>query len=249
MPTQPPETTRLRKHLHDAFTTYPPGLHAGSIHEGTAFFPGGDGLWKETGQPPWPKRGIMVLGNDFGRSITAKGELTGPTWRNLVGDGDPTGVLREAGVDLETCFFTNAYMGIRDADGPQQGASPGLWDSGFVEACQELFRLQVRLQAPRVILALGGYAQHFVAEATGYELWQEPKSRRTPIARTNGDGASYYAEAIDAWIVALIHPANRIANLRHRVIGKWDGRRGWREGHEGEVEGVREVLGTANDPT
>ncbi|HEX8034436.1 MAG TPA: hypothetical protein VF510_11340, partial [Ktedonobacterales bacterium] len=83
---------------------------------GTAFFPGGAGLWGTAPHqllPPMPVGGVMVLGHNFdcetgfAASLHRGGEnLNGPTWRTICS------VLRQAGIALEQCFFTNAYMGL-----------------------------------------------------------------------------------------------------------------------------------------
>src|SRR5690349_18686141 len=85
---------------------------------GTAFFPGGAGLWDaQVGKrlPRFPLGGVMVLGHDFdsvrsfNKSYAAGTEVerlgdgryrTGATWRNLLP------VLKGAGIAFDDCFFT-----------------------------------------------------------------------------------------------------------------------------------------------
>src|SRR5687767_9546772 len=97
---------------------YPAGVVAvPECIKGTAFFPGGYGLWRpdtSTPLPPFPVRGIMVLGHDFHseygyRESLARGceAETQPTWRNLLV------LFKAAGIAPERCFFTNVYMGLR----------------------------------------------------------------------------------------------------------------------------------------
>src|SRR5688572_23127445 len=84
---------------------------------GTAFFPGGFGLWNPKSTyplPDFPIGGVMVLGHDFHSEAgyhesVARGaeSLRQPTWRNLLN------VLGRAEITPENCFFTNVYMGLR----------------------------------------------------------------------------------------------------------------------------------------
>ena len=97
---------------------------------GTAFFPGGYGLWREPqGQllppiPLMPCGKVMVLGNDFGwqcehsKSLCAGTERHTPTWQTLLR------LLESVDIQPQECFFTNAYMGLRTCL-PSTGPSPG----------------------------------------------------------------------------------------------------------------------------
>ena len=96
---------------------YPDGLVAvPEVMRGTAFFPGGYGLWREVGGPlpRMPLGEVMVLGQDFGKKTDYEKALrigheldTSTTWRHLCP------LLRDARISPECCFFTNAYMGLR----------------------------------------------------------------------------------------------------------------------------------------
>src|ERR1041385_5860797 len=91
----PREVRDLRRRLDEAFPSFPTGLQRAAPHNATtAFFPGGHGLWGigERKSIVWPRGGVMIVGNDFGRAIGDAGELGGPTWRPLVGTGDPPGI-------------------------------------------------------------------------------------------------------------------------------------------------------------
>ena len=168
---------------------------------GTAFFPGGSGLWhtppKEmlpsalqanysffvNSKPPtMPKKKIMILGNDFGLRDGYKEVWDNPyenlnsssTWRNLLE------LLHCAGIEPKHCFFTNVYMGLR-LTGKGTGQSPGAADPEFVERCESFFLdKQIMVQKPRLILALGKHSIKFIAQLSpDLAEWKECKISRS----------------------------------------------------------------------
>ena len=168
---------------------------------GTAFFPGGSGLWhtppKEmlpsalqasysffvNSKPPtMPKKKIMVLGNDFGLTDGYKEVRDNPyenlnsssTWRNLLK------LLHCTGIKPKNCFFTNAYMGLR-ITGKGTGQSPGAAGPEFVERCESFFLdKQIMVQKPRLILALGKHSIKFIAQLSpDLAEWKECKISRS----------------------------------------------------------------------
>jgi hypothetical protein len=132
---------------------------------GTAFFPGGAGLWKLAKEPipDFPVYGVMVLGQDFhsedgfwesfrqGTEVSVT--RTVPTWQQLLP------LLEEAAIPLKQCFFTNAYMGLRQGS-TTTGPFPGARDAAFLERCRRFLLRQVEAQQPAMILALGKWVPH-----------------------------------------------------------------------------------------
>lgn len=194
---------------------------------GTAFFPGGMGLWQqnpEDASPPMPVGGVMVLGHDFyseagyRRFVARRGESTkGPTWRNLLA------LLDRVGVGPERCFFTNAYMGLR-AGSQNTGRFPGARDPGFVERCRAFLAEQLRAQKPRLILTLGSHVPAVLAPlsedlapwlgSTSLKAIDETGCPLIPAARF--PSAPHPSVAV----AALVHPSIRWASvLRRRYKG------------------------------
>ncbi len=209
---------------------------------GTAFFPGGSGLWNPSGSnelPPFPFGKVMVLGHDFHseigyyHSLTKRGEnLKGPTWRNLLQ------LLDNTGIKPAQCFFTNAYMGLR-AGSNTTGKFPGAYDRGFVERCHWFLAEQIAVQRPRLILTLGNYVPSILAAlSSDIDAW---KNSRT-LTQLDALGVPLVADVRfredynwNTTIVALTHPSLRPANV---------GRRRYKElrGHEAEVAMVRAAI-------
>jgi hypothetical protein len=164
--------------------------------QGTAFFPGGYGLWQEgsTTMGAFPTDGVMIVGQDF-NSLAAyerariKGSEIGTstTWRNLIP------ILAEAGVPAETCFFTNVYMGLRDG-GKETGRFPGSRDHDFVARCSRFFDRQLAVSRPKLILVLGWSLCGIVPIAserhgTGDTYSMRPNLRQCPPGWRFPDGS------------------------------------------------------------
>lgn len=156
----------------------------------TSFFPGGFGLWNPTRSddlPHWPLGGVMVLGHDFhsenGYNESLRNGMESseqPTWREL------TRMLAEVAMPMESCFFTNFYMGLRKGTATT-GRYPGSRSAAFVDRCRAFLRIQVEVQRPRLILTLGAWIPPLVAELEGgLENWRGAKTlrdidRRSPL--------------------------------------------------------------------
>lgn len=212
----------LREHLK-AVAPYPPGVvEVPKPIAGTAFFPGGSGIWQGEGasSPPRdPVGGIMILGHDFHseegyeRSLKLGGErLTDPTWRNLLH------LLREAEIQRSDCFFTNFYMGLREGTATT-GVFPGAKDKAFVARCQSFFLKQVEVQQPKVILTLGGHVPSLIAPlAPQLDVWKGIKKLKDIDSK--GAAVLHEVQFGDSLsvvsVVALTHPSLRHANAGRR---------------------------------
>jgi uracil-DNA glycosylase family 4 len=187
---------------------------------GTAFFPGGAGLWQSGLElPTMPTGGVMVLGHNFDtlagfeRSLTHAGEnLRGETWRNLLSLLDLSGISRKC------CFFTNVYMGL--IDGPSAiGTFPGARDPAFVSRCVPFLAEQIRVMQPRLVLTLGKEVVPVLAELSDdLASWRKVLSLRKLDQRS---GALAYPVAFagvshPVAVAALTHPALRHLNVPHR---------------------------------
>lgn len=207
---------------------------------GTAFFPGGMGLWHtQDVPPPMPVGGVMVLGHDFyseagfRRFAAKRGESTrGPTWRNLLA------LLERVGVGPERCFFTNAYMGLREGS-QNTGRFPGARDPGFVERCRAFLGKQIRAQEPRLILTLGSHVPAVLAPlskdlapwlgSASLKALDEAGCQLIPGARFPP------VPGCKVTVAALVHPSIRWASvLRRRYAGL--------EGDAAEVAILKDAL-------
>jgi hypothetical protein len=129
------------------------------IH-GTAFFPGGHGLWRGLephGPLPerFPENAVMVVGHNFDSvrgyrlSLERGIELVkNPTWAKL------REYLAFADQSLEQCFFTNALMGLQ----PEKSRGPLKTTDRFRSECRLFLGEQITIVHPIAIVALGAVA-------------------------------------------------------------------------------------------
>ena len=152
------QATQLWSEVNAAVSPYPHGVLAvPEPLKGTAFFPGGLGLWVDGEQAPLSSSlpRVLIVGQDFNtlrayNRFCRVGTEVGfsATWRNLLP------ILSTAGVPCEACVFTNFYMGLRES-GPESGQFAGAKDPSFKERCASFFIRQVNVWKPTLILTLG----------------------------------------------------------------------------------------------
>ena len=195
---------------------------------GTAFFPGGSGLWRERPSdplPPMPLERVMVLGNYFDtedgyrRSRQEGDELYTPTWNNLLA------LLESVDIQREDCFFTNIYMGLSIGD-RNTGPSPGAKNAEFKRRCESFLAEQIAAQKPRLILTLGRFVPKFIAALSpGLAAWRRCASFSElddsgPLKQdVQFDGSMDRATVV----VALVHPSLRNGNVWRRRYQEWTG--------------------------
>ena len=211
--------------IHQKLNTisdYPDGVVA--VHgriEGTSFFPGGDGLWRQDGENADLKiGGVMIVGHNFDNvtgfdySLSMGSEpITCPTWRNIAK------LLKESEVKLEDCYFTNFYVGLMQSES-NVGIFPGSKSDTFKKKCLDLLEYQIAIQQPSVILTLGAFVPPLLAALTD-ELsdWLTARSLGE-LDSTNRQivtGAHFCGGTVVSTVIALTHPAMRHLNVRRRT--------------------------------
>jgi hypothetical protein len=134
--------------------------------KGTAFFPGGYGVWRADPTmlaPSIPVGGTLFVGHNFdGTESKAKSdnragridELDSETWQGMF---TILGDLRLK-LEYDRCFFTNALMGERigEASGAVR-VGRGVDGRRYLRQCEAFLRLQIRWTKPRVLVVLGAH--------------------------------------------------------------------------------------------
>jgi hypothetical protein len=155
--------------MHLVVTNYHPtvkqtGLTLSCLIPGTAFFPGGSGLWRglePRGPLPdlFPEVPVMFVGHNFDsirafdKAFDNGGEAGGEFWRRLLG------ILAGASLCPENCFFTNVLMGLKP--GSATGSMPSV--PGYRDQCAQFLRKQIEIVRPSAVVALGVNAERFVS--------------------------------------------------------------------------------------
>lgn len=205
----------------DRLDRYPSGVvPVPALVDGTAFFSAGPGLVctqppSRAGLPPYPNGGTMIVGHNLDaetpyRQRIAEGLPHGgrdrpmPTWRNLYR------LLAAAGVDRVSCFFTNAYVGLKAGDDPE-GPFPGARDETFSSWCAGFLALQVTTMRPAVVATIGAPARRFLTRLDPeLAIWARSTTDHLTRATIRGVRVS---------VVGLAHPSRHPLSARSRRYG------------------------------
>jgi hypothetical protein len=214
-------TEALRAEMNSIIVSYPDIISPVERPiNGTAFFPGGPGLWmpKRGELPNFPHGKIMILGQDFGTKEffevswqRNEEDLTQYTWGNLLK------LLYRVSVRPEDCFFTNVYMGLRK-EGKNTDDYVAAKDKSYTKLCEQFFVKQLELQKPSLIFALGKPVFAFLtALNTDLLKWNKKTFKQIDIAGAIvGPTAFKGIDNYSTTVVALLHPCLRHSNLRWR---------------------------------
>jgi len=202
----------------------------------TAFFPGGKGLWLEENSKIVPD--ILVLGHDFSTVtaynkmlVSGENEINSPTWRGM------RNLFKDSSVDLNRCFFSNVYMGLRDVVS-MIGVFPGSKDKEFRKRNQDFLSIQILTMKPKVIITLGIPASinlSFLSEQLK-EDWSKGKALSSP---NNGLKRNVWIDDHEYVCVALEHTSMRNPNVKRR---SYVNERGNYVGNEAEIEMLKDAL-------
>ena len=195
---------------------------------GTAFFPGGSGLYLENrdlASVIFPKFGVMILGHNFDSECgfccsyhCKKEDLTKGTWAGILK------LLNKAGVPVQYCFFTNGFMGL--CKGRDNKNYQGRTDQKFREGCLAFLKAQVEEQQPRLIVTLGAYAPVLLGAAcTGLENLMRTRNHKDPKVtiedmEANSDLTAHFDGISDAVVVPITHPGDRRNTITRHPKGR-----------------------------
>lgn len=199
---------------------------------GVSFFPCGDGSYKNSTK----NKKILVLGQDqdnekgYNKSILKETESYSPTWKNI------EELFTKAGIDLDTCFFTNALMGIRISE-LNTGKSPGLFNDIFLKQNVSFLKKQISIIKPISIITLGIIPLKILSMINEDLMWKYSfldtfkeidESNSAIILDVN-------IENIQTNVGIIVHPSYRKVNCKDRKFNNF-------QGEEAEIE----ILKTLN---
>jgi hypothetical protein len=149
---------RLFSAMRSSVRSY--GAGAIEVHnqiDGTAFFPGGSGLWRGLepyGKLPdeFPDSPIMFLGHNFDsvrgyQQSSNRGieRMNTGTWYFLIR------YLMAADLNPANAFYTNAFVGLQ----PEKANGTMFANEAFYQECRTFLVEQISTVRPRLIVALG----------------------------------------------------------------------------------------------
>lgn len=183
---------------------------------GTAFFPGGEGLWEKSDV----EIDVLVLGQDFGTKAyydkiladeTVK-DTDCPTWINMLA------LFNKVGIKPERCFFSNVFMGLRTEDNMTGSLirKSSEYDKYRMQSADFLIK-QIQIINPKVIIVLGNEPTKMLMNVLPLKDWYSMNkvSDITTIAKAEYSEAEYLC-------VALCHPSMRNSNKRFRKYKEWN---------------------------
>ena len=184
------------------------------LMNGTAFFPGGDGVWKDRSASGSLDKtlDVLVLGSDFGDVVSYDSRFqVNNEWRDESDGRTWSGLLRlidAAKIARGRIFYTNAWPCLREGDQPVKGGIPGARDKEFTKRCIAFFEATIDRVRPKLIVPLGVAPTRFVGHAA-QNAWSAAHGwkqiDRIPVN-----------DAFGARIVPVLHPS--MPNRRYRTI-------------------------------
>jgi hypothetical protein len=148
----------LFNEMESTVTSYGPGAIKATLRvNGTAFFPGGIGLWRgleKHGPIPsyFPSCPVMILGHNFDKVAGLEASckrgvelMNGSTWRIL------RRYLEAANVDKSDCFFTNVFVGLQ----PIRSLGEMVADEDYKKQCRTFLHKQISRIKPRLVATIG----------------------------------------------------------------------------------------------
>jgi hypothetical protein len=193
---------------------------------GTAFFPAGDGIYKENKFIERANYPIMILGKDYDNELNfdivrntinqSEVDNINKTWKNLE-------KLFNSNI-LSECFFTNCIMGLRKGNSKNIGPSKAFLkiNSDFLNENILLFKTQLDEVQPKLVIGLGIQVPLFIGKAFESDLPHLNKIRSFKQLDN-----SLYKQSItikyknkDLTFIFITHPSMYDANVWRRDGGK-----------------------------
>ena len=219
---------------------------------GTAFFPGGYGLWlgDESTVPDIPTGKIMIVGQDFNsvkkydEALLNRTEVDiSNTWHELLK------IMKATGLPVNQCFFTNLYMGLRAEGSSETGPFPGAIGRkdkelvelrAFKKRCVTFFNTQLKMAQPKLIMVLGMEPFRVLAKKP-FNL-SMPRDFEVPIQRKVTWGNINLKECNEIYRgVELVHGRTTIVLLTHPSYYKRNVKNRNYEGLSGEAAEKRMI--------
>ncbi len=163
------------------------------------FFPLGSGILtkpkSEIKKASIEENGIMILGNDFG-TVTY---LETKCKNNRENNSKTINNLLRLGLNLETTFFTNFYLGLRNDQkhlGTTMTKRVVKLQQDYKDLCNNFFNIQLTMLEPKTIICLGSDVGQTLSEYS--DLFKTFSTKYSTISNLyNDDNKKEYIIDID----------------------------------------------------
>lgn len=146
---------------------------------GMSFFPADLGLY----DPNRESISTLVLGTDWGNEQHADDDLKATTYKVNATVRNTDRMLREAGFDLNDCFYSNAWPVLREGASKEQGHHPMRDDFALTNCFQDYFRATLDILRPKIVISLGLSSAWFLGPFFGSD-WLLGKLRSPSLVKT-----------------------------------------------------------------
>jgi uracil-DNA glycosylase len=182
-------------------------------------------IWHGTSGPRTAP--IMVVGEAWGYEEQIEGRpFVGQSGQEL------RRMLAEAGIQPESCFFTNVIPARPEGNEmwrffePAKGATlpplRGLHPLPELRSALESLYAQIRTVQPKVVVACGNYALWALTNCTSFSTTQDSMGRRVPSGIMQWRGSQWWADVMGdpqpVPLVPLIHPAAILRAWYNRAV-------------------------------
>ena len=191
---------------------------------GNIFFPGGTGLIKP-GDSSISNKNIMIVSDQFNTTLDfnkfhglkkQRVKIT-PAYLNLLE------FMIKANIDAEKAFFTNTLLGIEIKTTGKKSST--YINRYFVDYCKHVFRMELEIQKPKLVIVFGLKAAKFLSTFhPKLEAWSTIKSFKEVDEKKLSIMKNIpLVSGSTSTIALLVHPAVRQANIAGRKFGKFSG--------------------------
>jgi uracil-DNA glycosylase len=156
---------------------------------------------------------IMVLGNDFGHvdylNICKKENKREKTSNRTIAN------LQEIGLNIETTFFTNLHLGVRQKGESMMGSMKH--EKRYEEFCLDFLDKQLEIAKPKIVLCLGNDVAKLLREKYAHNFPSFPSKSVTKLF-ANNEQPDFCIEINGIKFIIIPHPCFAHLNWKKNNI-------------------------------
>jgi len=215
--------SQCAKLIGDSFPDGMRGIDPPVPIKGLGFFPVTSGSFHSSALDAPLNRRVMFVGQDFGCEAYVMRCRKVPDVDIKSGTGLVLHhLIRETGILIEECFFTNALFGVRVGK-INTGRSPGWNSHDFLKRCADALRLQIDVVQPRAIICLGLAAADLLVRI--FDACQPWIAKTFKEIDQSGEQLITMGRRVGSvsTLAILVHPSFRRLNVQSRHFRNAEG--------------------------